>query len=327
MREKGLIPISANFEPQIAGPYDGRGRVPTQSDLLQPQTWTAHDGNIYTYVGMPVVVYNDAANNGLYLLMSADFTLPASWERVANLPGQDGADGQEISIQKTTTHIQWRLGAGEWINLVALADLKGDKGEAGIDGQEISIQKTTTHIQWCLGNGTWVNLVALADLKGDKGDAGTPGIDGADGTPGADGQEISIQKTTTHIQWRLGTGEWINLVALADLKGDKGDTGNDGVDGQEVSIQKTTTHIQWRLGNGNWVNLIPLADLKGDSGDDARLTTLIPVIADTLGACLALFRHNTILSIGIFTKNPDLLNQVNEAGNDIEALIDILNAY
>lgn len=138
------------------------------------------------------------------------------------------------------------------------------------------------------------------------------------------GVEVFFRTTETHLQYKLKVGDWIDLIPLVDLKGDKGDA---GIDGQEISIQKTTTHIQWRLGNGTWVNLVALADLKGDSGDDARLTTLIPVIADTLGACLALFRHNTILSIGIFTRNPDLLNQVNEAGNDIEALIDILNAY
>ncbi|MDY0276440.1 MAG: hypothetical protein RBR42_13595, partial [Desulfomicrobium sp.] len=58
-----------------------------------------------------------------------------------------------------------------------------------------------------------INLVALADLKGDKGDTGNDGVDG---------QEVSIQKTTTHIQWRLGNGSWVNLIPLADLKGEMG---------------------------------------------------------------------------------------------------------
>ena len=52
---------------------------------------------------------------------------------------------------------------------------------------------------------------------------------------GANGKEIELQKSTTHIQWRyVGDADWINLVALADLKGadgakgDKGDTASSG---------------------------------------------------------------------------------------------------
>ena len=54
----------------------------------------------------------------------------------ASLTGDDGADGQEISLQKTATHIQWRLGSGEWANLVALADITGPTGAAGTNGED-----------------------------------------------------------------------------------------------------------------------------------------------------------------------------------------------
>ena len=47
------------------------------------------------------------------------------------LKGNAGDNGKSIEIQKTDTHIQWRQEGGQWINLVALADLKGDKGEQG----------------------------------------------------------------------------------------------------------------------------------------------------------------------------------------------------
>lgn len=43
---------------------------------------------------------------------------------------------------------------------------------------------------------------------------------------GTNGKEIELQKSTTHIQWRyVGDTNWNNLVALSDLKGEKGDTG------------------------------------------------------------------------------------------------------
>lgn len=43
---------------------------------------------------------------------------------------------------------------------------------------------------------------------------------------GLNGKEVELQKSTTHIQWRyVGDTQWLNLVALSDLKGAKGDTG------------------------------------------------------------------------------------------------------
>lgn len=51
---------------------------------------------------------------------------------------------------------------------------------------------------------------------------------------------IEFQKSSTHIQWRyVGTEEWNDLVALADItgpkgpKGDKGDTGAAGANGTQ----------------------------------------------------------------------------------------------
>ena len=43
------------------------------------------------------------------------------------LKGNAGDNGKSIEIQKTDTHIQWRQEGGQWINLVALADLKVDE--------------------------------------------------------------------------------------------------------------------------------------------------------------------------------------------------------
>lgn len=49
--------------------------------------------------------------------------------------------------------------------------------------------------------------------------------------------EIEFQKTGTHIQWRyVGTEEWKDFVALADIKGPKGDTGAKGQKGDPGEI-------------------------------------------------------------------------------------------
>lgn len=202
--------------------------------------------------------------------------------------GTNGTNGQEVSLQKSATHVQWRLGAGAWADLVPLVDLKGDPGiqgdpgPSGADGQEVSLQKSATHVQWRLGTGSWVDLIPLASLVGPPGADGSDGTDGVDGSPGTNGQEVSLQKTATHVQWRLGAGAWVDLIPLADLKGAQGDPGTDGTDGangQEVSIQKSATHIQWRLGAGSWVNLVALADLKGDPGTNVAADVTMTAIA------------------------------------------------
>lgn len=105
---------------------------------------------------------------------------------------------------------------------------------------------------------------------GFKGDTGATGATGADGANGQDGKEVELQKTATHIQWRLEGGTWADLVALTDLKGMdgvNGANGTNGTNGKEVELQKTATHIQWRLTGGSWTDLVALSDLKGDKGD------------------------------------------------------------
>ena len=61
------------------------------------------------------------------------------------LKGNAGDNGKSIEIQKTDTHIQWRQEGGQWINLVALADLKGDKGEQG-GGSNVDLTDYATKV-------------------------------------------------------------------------------------------------------------------------------------------------------------------------------------
>jgi len=86
------------------------------------------------------------------------------------------------------------------------------------------------------------------------------------------GKQIELQKSATHIQWRyIGDDEWIDLVALSELKGEDGTTPQKGVDyfdGQNVELQKSATHIQWRyIGDDEWIDLVALSELKGEKGD------------------------------------------------------------
>jgi hypothetical protein len=75
----------------------------------------------------------------------------------------------------------------------------------GADGQNVLIQNNGTYIQWKLqSDASWTNLIQLSSLKG------------------VDGKQLEIQVAGGYIQTRLTGGTWVNLVAIADLKGDKG---------------------------------------------------------------------------------------------------------
>ena len=76
---RGTLPIAANFEPKTAAPFDARSLVATKAELLLLTTWQNADGNVYTYIGMTVTVYNDGSNNGTYQLNASDYSLSSNW--------------------------------------------------------------------------------------------------------------------------------------------------------------------------------------------------------------------------------------------------------
>lgn len=176
------------------------------------------------------------------LIALADITGPAGTNGTNGTNGSagtNGTNGREVELFKSATHIQWRLtGDAGWTNLVALADIKGDTGTAGsngTNGKNVELQKTATHIQWRLvGDVTWNNLVALTEIKGDTGATGSTGATGANGADGTNGKNVELQKTATHVQWRLvGDVTWNNLVALSEITGPTGANGTNGTNGAD----------------------------------------------------------------------------------------------
>lgn len=96
-RKKGLLNISANFEPQIASPFDSRTVVDTFSDLTNPSTFVSTDSNSYVYKGLVVSVVNDpGAGNGVYLLKGLPSTDESNWEK---LSGYMPIDAPEYDVE------------------------------------------------------------------------------------------------------------------------------------------------------------------------------------------------------------------------------------
>lgn len=190
-----------------------------------------------------------------------------------------GDPGKEIKLKTTDTHIQWQLGDGPWINLVAIATITGDslalrQGEAGIEwklskeddskyrllvdlpsitGDKTVLRKGATGIEWKYAKETDVAyklLVALADLKGNTGDS------------------IMLRKTATSIEWKKSSEAdtaYKSLVTLSDLKGAAGDN---------LVLRKGATNIEWKLSSeadALYKALIAVSDLKGNAGESVML--------------------------------------------------------
>ncbi|MGV6875957.1 hypothetical protein ACUSIJ_25135 [Pseudochelatococcus sp. B33] len=192
----------------------------------------------------------------------ADWTI-----RVAGGPGVAGADGKQVELQTTATHIQWRLADGAWTDLVALADLRGD------DGTPIEVQASATHIQWrYVGGSTWTDIIALSALKGDGGDPGPRGaqiINGARDPVSGDGANgdywlQSADGTTGELGdfWSKSGGTWTKLFNMRGAPGEgSGDVvgPNGGVVDGEIMLSNGTTGKVIK-GSGLTIDQLPSGD-------------------------------------------------------------------
>ena len=85
-----------------------------------------------------------------------------------------GDDGREISLRATDTHIQWKYDDTEWTNLVALSELKGNKGDKGTVGAHFTPSVSDDGVlSWTnnggLGNPQPVNIRGPQGVQGEQG--------------------------------------------------------------------------------------------------------------------------------------------------------------
>lgn len=126
------------------------------------KTKKAKDGSYYPYTSPDLVIDNtgksattrfneissqfeDIANKKIDNITLSDnvltFFANSKTIKTITLPTSTGINGKEIELQKSTTHIQWRyVGDTQWLNLVALSDLKGTKGDKGDTGATPNLQ-------------------------------------------------------------------------------------------------------------------------------------------------------------------------------------------
>lgn len=173
-----------------------------------------------------------------------------------------------LGVLKKSQRVSGRLNNSQKVSAkVVVTGPRGRQGEAGVDAKDVEFSKTATHIRWrYVGTTEWFDLVPLADIKGDQGIQGVQGIpgingtngvngtngidgqngsDGVDGVDGQDGRPVELRKTVDYVQWRyVGDVSWVNLIPLADIRGEqglqgiqgvKGDTGEQGLPGANGS--------------------------------------------------------------------------------------------
>lgn len=123
------------------------------------------------------------------------------------------ASSSRIQMRANATHVQYKYVDGTtWSDLIALTEITGEQGIQGIQGAQ--------------------GIQGIQGIQGLQGAVGLQGDPGPTGAQGAAGPAVELQKTATHLQWRVaGTATWIDLAALTDITGPQGIQGIQGIQG------------------------------------------------------------------------------------------------
>lgn len=230
----------------------------------------------------------------------SDLTTTAKENLVAaiNEVAKTGSGGAgSIDLRTADGYIQYSNDGGEtWENLIALADLKGEKGDTGATGPqgvpgERGPQGETgpQGPQGKTGPAGPQGKTGPAGQDGAPGKDGSPGKDGTDGAPGQDGYSPSASVAET------ATGATITITdktgtTTAEIKNGKdgapgkdgtngapGTPGTNGTDGKDGKNGTTFTPSVSAAGDLSWTNDGGKANpapvnLKGPPGADYTLT-------------------------------------------------------
>lgn len=128
--------------------------VETRSDLVLKSTWQQLNGDIWTYPGMVVSVASDVnpANNGVYMLIDADFTIASNWQKMASVEEiaylQEQIDNLEISGGSLDVEVETEESLPE----------EGDENATYFVKENLSIQR------WDDETGTYISYGGAPEL-------------------------------------------------------------------------------------------------------------------------------------------------------------------
>ena len=161
--------------------------VDADGNIVIPTLWenigaildaAAPSGDISTDPSLPVWAQIQAMIGDLSnLTTTAKENLVAAINEAAKSGG--GGGSASIAMRVDSGYIQYSTDDGKtWVNLIAEADLKGDKGDKGADGTDGITPHIGENGNWYIGSTDTGNPSRGA--TGPQGPAGAPGKDGAD---------------------------------------------------------------------------------------------------------------------------------------------------
>ena len=191
-----------------------------------------------------------------------DLTTKAKNNLVAaiNEAAKTGSGGAgSIALRTADGYIQYSNdGGATWENLIAIAELKGEKGDTGATGpQGKPGERGPQGETGPQGSQGKEGPAGPAGPDGAPGKDGSPGKDGADGAPGQDGFSPSASVAET------GTGATITITdktgtTTAEIKNGKdgapGKAGTNGKDGAPGADGTTFTPSVSAAGDLSWTN-------------------------------------------------------------------------
>ena len=183
---------------------DGNIAIPTLwEDIGAVLDAAAPSGDTDTDPSLPVWAQIQAMIGNLdELETTARDNLVAAVNEVAQSGG--GGGSASIAMRVDGGYIQYSTDNGKtWVNLIAEADLKGDKGDKGAPGEKGDKGDAFTYSDF--------TTEQLAALKGEKGDTGPQGPQGKKGNTGPQGPQ--------------------GIQGIQGPQGERGPAGADGKDG------------------------------------------------------------------------------------------------
>lgn len=230
---------------------DGTAIIP--DELLQdwhPLTAYAYvtdDTGAYTMVQQDFAVHKRAKPAGYVYTPTDQMTLQMIQRQIGDLTdltteakenlvaainevARTGGGAGNMDLRVADGYIQYSTDGGStWQNLIAVADLKGGKGDPGAAGQNGHSPVVTATKS---GKATTISVDGAAIATIEDGADGAPGKDGADGKPGAAGADGITPTIGSNGNWYLGETD--------TGKPSRGAAGTPGKDGAGMDITGAT---------------------------------------------------------------------------------------
>lgn len=279
---------------------DGTAIIP--DELLQDwHTLTAYayvtdDTGAYTMVQRDFAVHKRAKPAGYVYTPTDQMTLQTIQRQIGDLAGlkteakenlvaainevaRTGSGAGSMDLRVVDGYIQYSTNSGStWTNLIAVAELKGAKGDKGDPGEKgdpgVPGAKGDPGEKGDTGATGPQGETGPAGPVGPQGPAGAPGKDGADGKPGAAG--APGKDGTNGITPSIGTnGNWYigNTDTGKPSRGAKGDTGasgepgKDGKDGSDATVTAAsiTGALGYKPAAPSDIPVVPIAEISANT--------------------------------------------------------------